>query len=101
MTTNRPQGPAAPTIGPIPALGSVAAQRWVVDRVRSLVNCAVSLVNQIPGARTAAPPNPQDGWTFLARDPWRPVAGQTVDAWVYYDAAGGVWRLQGTTPTNT
>lgn len=101
MTTPRPQGPAALTAGAIPSLEGPGWARWVVQRIQSLIITGQVLINQIPGARTAAPPNPQDGWTFLARDPWWPVSGQTADAWVYYDAAGGVWRYQGTPPTPT
>lgn len=48
-----------------------------------------------------APASPVDGMIRLARKPWRPVAGQTVDKWVYYDGVGAVWRYLGTDPTNT
>lgn len=57
--------------------------------------------SMLPQAATQAPKNPADGMIRLSRNPWRPVAGQTVDKLVYYDAAGGVWRYLSTDPTNT
>lgn len=97
----KPNGPVSPTLGAVPQIGSAGAARWVLQRVTSLVQSVQSLINQSVGARDAPPQNPQDGWLFLSRAPWRPVAGQTTDEWVYYDAAGGVWRLLSTSPTNT
>lgn len=60
-----------------------------------------ALVAMTPQSATKAPTNPTDGMMRLSRDPWRPVGGTTVDAWVYYDGAGATWRLMITPPTNT
>lgn len=60
-----------------------------------------SHTDMLPQAATKAPSVLADGMIRLARNPWRPVSGQTVDKWVYYDAAGGIWRYTDTDPTNT
>jgi hypothetical protein len=58
-------------------------------------------LEMLPQAATKAPDRLIDGMVRLSRDPWRPVASQTVDKWVYYDAAGGIWRYLATDPSNT
>ena len=54
-----------------------------------------------PQSATKAPPRLKDGMRRLSRNPWRPVSGQTADAWVYWDAAGQLWRYESTAPTTT
>jgi hypothetical protein len=94
----------APTPYAVSALTPILAggQDRYYGQQLSLISISISsLIALTPQAATAAPKTPIDGMVRLARDPWRPVAGQTTDQWVYYDAAGKVWRLQGTSPTNT
>lgn len=68
------------------------------DQLSNTISTALLMQQQ---SATAEPTTKLDGMPRLARAPWRPVAGQTQDAWVYWDAAGQVWRLQGTPPTST
>ena len=44
-----------------------------------------------PCAATKPPTALGDGMVRLSRAPWRPLAGQTVDTWVYYDAPTATW----------
>jgi hypothetical protein len=44
-----------------------------------------------PSAATKPPTALGDGMIRLSRAPWRPLAGQTADTWVYYDAPSGSW----------
>lgn len=53
----------------------------------------------IPQAANKAPSSPQDGMVRLARAPWRPVADQTGDAWVYFDGSSSTWMLLPTAPS--
>jgi hypothetical protein len=69
-----------------------------LQRIKSVLD---SYQDLLPQAASKAPLKPIDGMIRLSRDPWRPVTGTTVDALVYYDAAGAVWQLLGTPPTNT
>jgi len=57
--------------------------------------------NLLPQAASEAPKTLVDGMIRLSRDPWRPVSGQTTDQLVYWDAAGSLWRLLATAPTNS
>lgn len=84
-----------------PLLGGNGAQVWARDRVVSLVKAAQQLAAMAVSNALAAPVVPQDGMIRLARWPWWPVSGQTADGWVFYDMAGGVWRLLSTPPTST
>lgn len=47
----------------------------------------------IPQVAIAAPLRPFDGMIRLSRSPWRPVAGTTTDAWVFYDGTIPGWAL--------
>lgn len=69
-----------------------------LQRIKSVL---AAYSDRLPQATDKAPTAPSDGMIRLSRDPWRPVSGQTADAWVYYDAAGSVWRYLSTAPTNT
>lgn len=97
------KAPAAPvpyTRGPQPLLPG--GEDAYVQNELNTVSTAINTTAQFAVfSAKKAPPVPVDGMVRLSRDPWRPVSGQTTDQWVYYDAAGGVWRLLGTAPTNT
>jgi hypothetical protein len=54
-----------------------------------------------PQVATVTPKVLVDGMQRLTRNGWHPVAGQTTDQWVYWDAKGVVWRLLSTSPTTT
>ena len=69
-----------------------------MQRIQSL---AENILLMTPQAATTAPLNPLDGMKRLARSPWRPVAGQNTDAWVYYDGALQEWVYEGTAPVTT
>ena len=93
-------GPPSYTPSSLPILpgGDGPYTQKELRRIGSTID---TIAQMLPQAATKAPTQLSDGMQRLARDPWRPVAGQTTDQWVYYDAAGGVWRLLSTAPTNT
>lgn len=93
--------PTPPSQGALPLIEGEGAQVWANARIKSLLNSVTSLIACAVSNSMAAPKIPQDGQLILARAPWRPVAGQTADAWCYFDGAAGIWRLLTTTPTNT
>jgi hypothetical protein len=68
------------------------------DQIRSSIASALLM---IPQSATTPPTTLIDGMPRLARAPWRPIAGLGADAWVYWDAAGQVWRLGTSNPQNT
>lgn len=72
-----------------------------MQTVQRLAEALQSTQRMTPQAATKAPNPPIDGMVRLARWPWWPVAGQTADAWVYYDGEGSVWRHIGTDPTSS
>lgn len=69
--------------------------------LRRLQTVLGAYLNLLPQAAIKAPVTLVDGMIRMARDPWWPVAGQTADKWVYFDAAGAVWRYLATDPTTT
>lgn len=69
--------------------------------LRTLQAVLASTQAMITQAATAAPSQPVDGMVRLARAPWRPVAGVTTDAWVYFDSPSNAWKLRDAAPTNT
>lgn len=75
--------------------------RHLDDELGHIQNSIDSLVRLCPQVATVVPKTLIDGMQRLSRRPWRPVAAQTVDAWVYYDAAGLCWRYLSTNPTTT
>jgi hypothetical protein len=87
--------------GSLPLLGGEGAQVWANQRIVTLQNSVNSLIAMAVSNSKEAPKVPQDGQLLLSRNPWRPVAGQVADAWVYYDGAAGIWRFLATAPTNT
>jgi hypothetical protein len=100
-TTVKSSAPNPPAQGAMPILGEEGIQVWANQRIKALLNSVTSLIACAVSNSKAAPKSPQDGQLLLSRNPWRPVAGQTTDQWVYYDAAAGIWRLLATAPTNT
>ena len=97
----KPSTPPGTPQGAQPLLGGNGAQVWARARIVSLVRAVQQLVAMAVSNSLAAPVEPQDGMVRLSRWPWWPVAAQSADAWVYYDMAGGVWRLLSTSPTTT
>lgn len=75
--------------------------RYAQNELQSIKDVLAAYSVCLPQAANKAPTAPSDGMIRLSRDPWRPVSGQTTDQWVYWDAAGSVWRLLATAPTNT
>lgn len=90
--------PARPTLVPLIPGG---AEPYAANTMQRLQTMAENTLLMTPQAATQAPATLLDGMKRLARSPWRPVSGQTVDAWVYYDAAAGKWLFEGTAPTTT
>jgi len=88
----------APTLVPVIPGGNEA---FTLNELQNLGDTVAKLVLMCPQSATALPKKLKDGMIRLARDPWWPVSGQTADAWVYWDAAGQVWRLLSTAPTTT
>lgn len=74
---------------------------YLAAQLGAIANSLSGIRAMTPQSATVAPKALLDGMVRLSRDPWRPVSGQTADAWVYWDAAGGIWRFQATAPTNT
>jgi len=68
------------------------------DQIRNTLQSTLILM---PQSATSPPTTLIDGMKRLARAPWRPVAGQGADAWVYWDAVGQVWRFLSDAPSNT
>ena len=101
MASVKSSAPVAPSQGVQPLLEGEGAQVWAQQRIKSLLNSVASLIQASVSNSMAAPKTPQDCQLLLSRDPWRPVAGQTADAWVYFDGAAGIWRFLATAPTNT
>lgn len=94
MTTipARQQGvPAAFLPGPQPILPG-GDDVYTQKEVQRLTKATQKLYLTSPITVTKAPTAPVDGMIRLARSPWHPVAGQTADAWVYYDATTQTWR---------
>lgn len=89
------------TPSPLVPVLSGGAERYAQLTLSNVQTVAQNTMAMTPQAATAAPATPLDGMVRLARSPWRPVSGQTVDAWVYFDAALDEWVYQGTAPTTT
>ena len=65
---------------------------FLTDEFRQIGATLAGLVRIIPQPATAAPKNPVDCMVRMSRSPWRPLVGQTVDTWVYYDAPSATWK---------
>lgn len=64
-----------------------------LDQELTAVGVAIgSLLRMTPQPATVAPKAPADGMIRLSRSPWRPLSGQTVDAWVYFDGPTAAWK---------
>lgn len=74
---------------------------FLLNELSRIQDVFKSTQEMIPQASTKAPTTPKDGMIRLARAPWRPVAGQNVDQWVFYDGASNQWTYLMNTPTNT
>lgn len=77
------------TVSPPPSLPA-SLPNFANTEFRKLEQSLADLFDMTPQATNTVPPAPRDGMIRLAQAPWRPVAGQSANAWVYYDA--GVWR---------
>jgi hypothetical protein len=86
------------SVQPILPGGADAYVQKELGRIQAAIKATQALT---PSAAVKAPEKPVDGMMRLARFPWRPVSGQTADAWVYYDAVGAAWRYLSTAPTNS
>jgi len=67
--------------------------RFLMDQLQRLETTLGDLCALCPQEADAAPAAPRSGMQRLARAPWRPVAGQTADAWVYFDGPSSTWKL--------
>lgn len=85
---------------PVPTLPGGAAV-YTQQQVVNLTAVINELLIMCPQSATRAPQRLKDGMKRLARNPWWPVAGQVKDEWVYWDAAGQVWRYFIAEPTTT
>lgn len=63
--------------------------RYLQDELRRLEATLQTVILLTPQTATRAPRVPIDGMQRYAKDPWRPVVGQTTDRWVTYVA--GAW----------
>jgi hypothetical protein len=96
----KPSAPPRYVVGSAPALPGGDAV-YLDSQLQAIANSLAGINLMTPQSATAAPKTLLDGMMRLSRNPWRPVAGQTTDQLVYWDAAGAVWRLLATAPTNT
>lgn len=86
------------SIIPIMSQGAAAFTQAQLARLLSKLP---EMILMLPQTATEVPKQLRDGMIRLARNPWYPVSGQAADAWVYFDAAGQVWRyLRQTDPTS-
>jgi hypothetical protein len=102
---------ATKTSAPTPYIGSTTPvlegsnQQYLLQELTRIGTAVATTQAMTPQSSVAPPKTSQktnlDGQMRLARYPWWPVSGQTADAWVYYDQAGGVWRYLSTAPTST
>lgn len=68
-------------------------QRYYQNEFGRVEVSTKSIYDMVPCPATAAPKVPRDGMVRLSRSPWRPVAGTTTDAWVFYDLPSASWKL--------
>lgn len=67
--------------------------RYLMQELRHISYSVKTLIDMTPQPATQAPKTLKDGMMRLARSPWHPAAGQTQDAWVYWDAPTATWLL--------
>ena len=82
--------PYAPGTRPAIAGGDMT---FVVSELTRVAAVLRDLRSLAPQACTSEPDRRVDGMQRLARSPWHPAAGQSVDAWVYFDEASLTWKL--------
>lgn len=63
--------------------------RYLFDQLNAIAQSLNTLVLLCPQVATKAPHPPQETMIRYAKAPWRPVSGQTADAWVTY--VNGAW----------
>jgi hypothetical protein len=66
---------------------------YLKNELAKVAACTETLALMTPQPAVKLPPQIADGMIRLARSPWRPVSGQTVDEWVYYDAPSATWKV--------
>jgi formylmethanofuran dehydrogenase subunit C len=69
-------------------LGPYAKREY--DKIQQTLSTVLIL---LPQEANVVPTKLISGMVRFARDPWRPAAGQTDDAWVYYDGPTQTWKL--------
>lgn len=92
--------PGPYTKGLVPLLPG-GSEMFLQNELTRLHAALDGILLMVPQSATEVPQKLMDGMSRLSRYPWRPVAGQLADAWVYWDGAGQLWRLLSTAPTNT
>lgn len=75
-------------VGSPPALPD-GERRFLLDELRKIEATLRDVVDLSPQETTTEPRRPRSSMIRRARAPWRPVVGQTTDAWVYFD--GDEW----------
>lgn len=64
----------------------------IVQELRRIEASLRDLADYAPQPAIREPSKRRDGMVRLARSPWRPVDGQTADAWVYFDGTDNEWK---------
>ena len=82
----------APTTPILPSTAGGDNSRFLLSELATLQAVLASTQNMVPQAAVQAPRMPVDGMQRLSRAPWRPLTGQTVDTWVYFDAPSNSWK---------
>ena len=81
----------APTTPILPSTANGDSSRFLLSELASIQAVLASTQAMIPQAATQPPKLPVDGMQRLSRAPWRPLAGQVADQWVYFDAPSNSW----------
>ncbi len=81
--------PYIPTPMPLlpSGLGPYAQREY--EKIGRSLNALVLLT---PQGANAEPKTLMDGMVRMSRAPWRPLVGQTDDAWVFYDGPSQTWK---------
>lgn len=66
--------------------------KYLLDALRRIETTLSDLCLLCPQEADAEPPRRWSGMQRLSRAPWRPLPGQTEDAWVYYDGLSDTWK---------
>lgn len=62
-------------------------RQFLVEELRRLELTLRDLCDLVPQETNTPPTRPRSGMIRRALAPWRPVVGQTEDAWVSFDGA--------------